>query len=106
MKLLGIASALLLASFLAACGGSTQLVCKRDMITGSDRCQPVSNSGGQAAATAGVAAGAWGIGGCTVNGCTQPYRCNSKTKQCEPLHCTKRADCNGYDCDLDRGTCR
>ncbi len=91
----------------AGCGGSAEYVCKRDQITGSEQCQRETNSPGEAAATAGAAAGAWAVVGCTVNGCPAPYRCNTKTKQCESAFCTRDADCGlGFACDVALSRCR
>lgn len=100
-----VALLMLSASALAGCDPGTEQ-CRRDPITGSQQCQTSGGDYGEAAVTAGVAAGTWGVVGCTVNGCELPYRCNEKTKQCEPLHCKSDADCSGYGCDVDEGRCR
>lgn len=104
-----LVSCLLAASpslWVGACGGDTTLQCKKEPITGSDRCQQVSSSGGEAAVMAGVAATSWAVVGCTVNGCTGAYRCNEKTKQCEPFICDENAPCPPpYECNLDTHRC-
>lgn len=89
----------------AACAGGRE-VCRRDAITGSERCDRVSDDYGEAASTAGVATAAWGVAGCTVNDCRPPYKCNEKTKQCEATVCDKDSDCLGFTCDTERGKCR
>jgi hypothetical protein len=90
----------------AACASGPE-VCRRDVITGTQRCETTGGGDyGEAAVTAGAATGAWVAVGCTVNGCELPYRCNEKTKQCEPLQCTSNSDCAGYGCDQSSGRCR
>jgi hypothetical protein len=101
----GASLVLVLGLCLGACASGPEL-CRRDPITGSKQCQPSGDNYGEAAATAGIASGAWAVAGCTVNGCELPYRCNEKTKQCEPLQCTSNADCAGYGCDIAQGHCR
>ncbi len=89
-----------------ACAGSAQTVCRPDPITGSDRCSQTGGYG-DAAITGGVAAGAWGVAGCTVNGCEPPFRCNGKTKQCERTTCNETKDCPpGYECNASDLKCR
>jgi hypothetical protein len=96
-----------LATLLLACGGSMQYPCKRDSITGSEQCQPVGHNYGQAAALGGTAAGTWAVLGCTVNGCTPPDYCNSKTKLCESPRCKTDHDCPAaYHCDSEHALCR
>ena len=91
---------------LAACGGSSQVVCRPDPISGSERCQQTGGAA-DAALTGGVAAGVWGVAGCTVNGCEPPFRCNGKTKLCERLECSETLACPpGYECDLEDKRCR
>jgi hypothetical protein len=94
-------TALSCAALFWSCAGDTSLQCKKDPITGSDRCQPVSSSGGEAAVMAGMATAGWAAAGCTVNGCLGAYRCNGKTKQCEPIECGEDAPCPApYECNL------
>ena len=84
------------------CAGSGQMLCKRDPITGSERCQQTGGPG-DAAVTGGVAAGVWVAAGCTVNGCEPPFACNAKTKQCERQTCSERVSCPpGYQCQDQR----
>jgi len=91
---------------ICACAGGSELACKKDPITGSDQCYGTSNSGGEAAVAAGVAAASWAVVGCTVNGCVGPYRCNEKTKMCEPIACSENNACPpAYNCNLTRGRC-
>ena len=80
------------------CGGSSQVVCRPDPISGSDRCQQTGGPG-DAALTGGVAGGLWAAKGCTINGCEPPFSCNGKTKQCERQSCSENAGCPpGYEC--------
>jgi hypothetical protein len=102
MKFIGWALPCLL---LAACAGGKE-VCRRDAITGNERCQNVGEDYGEAAATAGVATGAWAVAGCTVNDCRPPYKCNPKTKMCEATTCETDAECDGFTCDTATGKCR
>jgi hypothetical protein len=88
-----------------ACAGGNE-VCRRDTVTGNERCERVSDNYGEAAASAGVATAAWGVAGCTINDCRPPYKCNEKTKQCEATTCATDRDCAGFTCDTDRGKCR
>ena len=91
---------------LGSCAGDSTLQCKKDPITGSDRCERTTSSGGEAAVMAGAAAATWGIAGCTVNACVGAYRCNEKTKQCEPLTCDENAPCPPpYECNPDIHRC-
>jgi len=92
-------------ALLMSCG-TGQLACKRDPITGSEQCQETSGSYGEAAVAAGAATGGWAAVGCTVNGCTMPYRCNTKTKQCEPIRCAEGHSCPpAYTCNMDKNRC-
>ena len=92
---------------LAGCAGGSEFACRRDPITGSEQCAPVSNAPAEAAVAGGAAAVAWGVVGCTVNGCPAPDRCNERTKQCEPTTCRADKDCVvGFHCDTDSSHCR
>jgi hypothetical protein len=96
-----------LALCVAGCAGSSDVICKRDPITGSEMCQSVSDSYGEAAVGAGAAAVTWGVVGCTVNGCVPPYVCNGKTKMCELVHCSETTRCPaGTVCNVSEGVCR
>ena len=89
-----------------SCSGDSTLQCKKDAITGSEQCYRVSDSGGEAAVMAGAATAGWAVAGCTVNGCLGAFRCNEKTKQCEPLHCEENQTCPPpYECNLDIHRC-
>jgi hypothetical protein len=92
---------------IAACA-SGPMVCKKDPITGSERCQNTSGSPAEAAATAGAATAAWGIAGCTVNGCEPPLQCNPDTKTCVRPHCYEGQNTcpPGYSCDLKDNLCK
>ena len=95
------------AALCASCASGPR-VCQKDPITGSEtRCAATSGDPGEAAVTAGIAAGAWGVAGCTINGCEPPYRCNTETKQCERIHCDEsKSSCpRGYTCDPVRHVC-
>lgn len=83
-------------------------VCQRDPITGSRQCSMTSSSPGEAVATAAIAAGAWTVAGCTVNGCLPPYQCNSQTKQCERIRCgeDKQSCPPAYSCDPIDNLCK
>jgi hypothetical protein len=96
-----------LALLAAACASGPD-VCKRDPITGSERCQPASGDYGEAAATVGIASAAWAVAGCTVNGCEPPYRCNGETKMCERIPCGEAKDsCPPmYHCDAEDNLCK
>jgi hypothetical protein len=90
-----------------ACGGSSQMMCKPDPITGSQQCQTSSNTPADALVTTGVAAGVYGFTGCTVNGCQLPDECNPKTKRCETIRCRENRPCPvGYSCDRVSLLCR
>ena len=92
---------------LAGCGGSGQMACRPDPITGSQQCQLASQSPADAVLTTGVAAGVYSVTGCTVNGCPLPDRCNPKTKRCEAIYCNEAQSCPaGYRCALDVHLCR
>jgi hypothetical protein len=66
-----------------------------------------SNSAGDAVVVTGLAAGVYAVTGCTANGCQLPDRCNTKTKRCEPIHCSETQSCPaGYNCDLGSTLCR
>ena len=69
-----------------SCAGGYN-ACKKDPITGSERCQPGSSNTGDAVGTAAAAGAVWAVTGCTVNGCEPPLRCNPKTKMCERIPC-------------------
>jgi hypothetical protein len=91
---------------LAACGGG-QMVCKPDPITGSEQCQTASNDPTTAIVNTGVAAGVYGVTGCTVNGCQLPDECNPKTKRCQTIRCREGRACPaGYSCDMVTLMCR
>ena len=94
---------------ITACAtGSEQ--CRRDPVTGSEQCSMVSDSPGEAAATAAASAATWGVVGCTVNGCQPPFTCNAKTKLCERIRChesTGTGACPpGYSCDPVKDVCK
>ena len=92
---------------LSACASGPE-ACRHDVITGADQCEPASGSYAEAAGTAAVAAGAWAIAGCTVNGCEAPFVCNTKTKLCERTSCGEgKGSCPpGYACDPKDSLCR
>jgi hypothetical protein len=94
-------------STMGACASGPD-VCRRDQITGSERCQPASGDYGEAAATAAAAAVAWTAVGCTVNGCAAPFRCNADTKMCERIPCGEgQGSCPPtYVCDSDDHLCK
>ncbi|HMI91478.1 MAG TPA: hypothetical protein VK509_08955 [Polyangiales bacterium] len=89
-------------------GCATESACKKDPITGSQRCQNASGDPGQAVGTAAVAAGAWTVAGCTVNGCEPPFTCNAQTKMCERIRCDegKGACPPAYVCDPEDHVCK
>jgi hypothetical protein len=90
-----------------ACGASGQMLCKRDPITGSELCQRATGNYAEAAVNTGVAAGVFGITGCTVNGCPLPTQCNPNTKRCESIRCSESKPCPaGYFCSTDSMLCR
>ena len=91
---------------LFACASSE--ACRRDPITGMQRCQPASGNVGEAVGTAAAATVAWTAVGCTVNGCVAPYRCNESTKACERIRCDEgSASCPpGYACDPEDRVCK
>jgi hypothetical protein len=97
----------LFAALLGACATGPQ-VCRKDPITGSERCQASSGNAGEAAGTVVGAAAAWGVVGCKVNGCEPPFRCNAGTKMCERTPCGEgQGSCPpAYHCDLDDNVCR
>jgi hypothetical protein len=103
----GYGIALLWAMLHAGCASGPE-VCQRDPVTGSERCQTSSGDYGEAAATAVAATAAWGVVGCTVNGCQPPFRCNQETKQCERIRCTEgNASCPpAYVCDPKDQLCK
>ena len=103
---LGLSGALALGCVLFACASGQ--VCRKDPITGSDRCQSSSGDYGEAAATAVAAGASWAVVGCTVNGCEPPYRCNAKTKMCERIACEEgtRSCPPGYSCDPEDKVCK
>lgn len=98
---------LVLVLLLGACATGNS-ACKRDPITGSSTCQPVSGSYGEAAATVVAAGAAWAVVGCTVNDCEPPFRCNHKTKLCERIRCDEgKGSCPpAYTCDPVERVCR
>jgi hypothetical protein len=96
-----------LSAFIVSCAGSNEIVCKRDPATGESDCNAAGANPAGVAVTTGVAAGVFGIAGCTVNGCQLPDRCNPKTKRCETIRCGESAPCPaGYSCDLTTSLCR
>jgi hypothetical protein len=95
------------AVFAASCASGPRL-CREDPVTGSEtQCAATSGDPAEAAVTAGIAAGAWGVVGCTVNGCEPPYRCNHESKQCERIRCDENeSSCPpGYMCDPIKHVC-
>lgn len=91
----------------SACAGSSQNLCKRDPITGSESCQTSGGNYGAAAVVTGTAAAVYTVTGCTWNGCLLPDRCNPATKRCETIRCSETRACPaGYSCDLSDGMCR
>jgi hypothetical protein len=90
----------------AACASGE--ACKRDPITGSERCQPASGNAGEAIGTVAAAGAAWAAVGCTVNDCEPPFRCNPDSKMCERIHCEegKQVCPSGYACDPEEHVCR
>ena len=63
---------------------------------------------GAAIATAAAATAAWGVVGCSVNGCTPGYlRCNERTGFCERIACGEGLPgCpEPWECDFENGTC-
>ncbi|HEX2678350.1 MAG TPA: hypothetical protein VHM19_16975 [Polyangiales bacterium] len=102
-----VSAPLLLLPLMAACAGGSQVVCRRDPITGGEQCGPTSNNYGEAAVGAGAAATTWAVVGCTVNGCPAPDRCNETTKQCEATLCHSDKECGaGFHCDIVSTRCR
>jgi hypothetical protein len=97
--------ALALVCFAGCATGPT--MCQKDPTSGSEQCSATSSDPGEAAATAAFAAGAWGVAGCTVNGCLPPYRCNAESKQCERIRCDEnKSSCPaGYVCDPNKRVC-
>jgi hypothetical protein len=93
-------------ALLGACASGE--ACRRDPITGSDRCQPASGNAGEAIGTAVAATAAWTAVGCTVNGCEPPFYCNGETKMCERIRCDEggRSCPPAYVCDLEDHVCR
>lgn len=60
----------------------------------------------EAVGTAVVAAAAWGVEGCRVNGCNPPYTCNDETRMCERLACGEGEPCPApFECDTIEGHC-
>ena len=95
------------AALFASCASGPR-VCQKDPVSGSEnQCAQTSGDPGEAAVTAGIAAGAWGVAGCTINGCEPPYRCNTESKQCERIRCDEnKSSCPaGYTCDPVRHVC-
>lgn len=100
-----------MASVLTACGGAQTPGCNGsdDPVYGGRRTGAcfASSSPVDAVVTAGAAAAAWAVVGCTVNGCTPPYRCNTQTKLCEAIHCDENESCPpAYECDLIEHRCK
>jgi hypothetical protein len=105
----GVRPALVALCLLACACMSGPTYCKRDPITGSESsCGRTSNSPVEAAATAAAAGAAWAAVGCTVNGCSPPFRCNPDTKMCERIPCQEGGNnCPpAYSCDPDDHVCR
>jgi len=94
-------------SALSACATGSE-ACREDAITGMQRCSPASGDYGEAVGTAVVSGAAWGVAGCTVNGCEPPFRCNGETKQCERIPCGEGGDScpPGYNCDAEQLVCK
>ena len=95
-------------SCLVAPACATGEVCQRDMITGREECDLASSNAGEAIGTAVAAGAAWGVAGCTVNGCPPPFRCSAGGRVCERTPCGEAhgACPAGYACDPEELVCR
>lgn len=67
----------------------------------------VSDSYAEAGAAAALAGVLWGAaGGCKIEGCEPPLRCNTKTELCEPARCGEGHACPaGTRCNFDERVC-
>lgn len=93
--------------FLSACGGSTEpgLYCSS---THPTECATAGGGGGAAVVHAAIAGGLWvGAGGCKINGCEPPMRCNEESQLCERIRCGESEQgCPApYECNERRGVC-
>lgn len=90
----------------AACSGNAHNVCRRDPISGVQRCDDVGGGYEEAAIVTGVAAGLWAAKGCSINGCEPPFVCGA-AKLCERQACGETADCPpGFVCSPSDQRCR
>lgn len=91
-----------------ACNGGTTTLqrCPNTDPSSHETCM-VSSDPGVAIGNAAAASAVWAAGGgCKINGCLPPMRCNAKTGLCEHLPCDEGHPCPaGYTCDDDSGTC-
>ena len=78
------------------------------VLTSACASDEASGSYAEAAGTVAAAGAAWGVVGCTSNGCEPPFRCNGETKQCERIRCGEgESTCPpAYNCDLKDQLCK